>query len=138
VPGSASPWCDAPKSGSAIFAGAHRSLLVAQGDRVRRVRGDKVSIGDADSPADLQLAETRIPLDSSTRLLLATDGVTDQPGGPRQIVFGYERLRRSLARQRAERLEGVLEGVKAEFDACTEGQVRRDDLTMVAIAPRLT
>jgi hypothetical protein len=32
----------------------------------------------------------------------------------------------------------VLQGVKAEFDAYTEGEVRRDDLAMVAIAPRLT
>lgn len=124
-------------SGSAIFAGAHLSLLVAQGDRVRRVRGDRTSIGYADSPADLELTETRVPLDHATRLLLVSDGVTDQPGGQRQIAFGHQRLQRSIARHAASSLEQLLESVKADFDAYTEGEVRRDDVTMVAIAPRL-
>jgi serine phosphatase RsbU (regulator of sigma subunit) len=124
-------------NGTAIFAGARLSLLVAQGDQVRRVRGDKASIGYADSPAELRLAETRVPLDASTRLLLATDGVIDQPGGPKQIAFGYERLRRSFARQGTKRLEGAIEGMKVAFDTYAQGEVRRDDVTMVAIAPRL-
>ncbi len=71
------------------------------------------------------------------RLLLVSDGVIDQPGGEKQIAFGYERLLRSIARHRADRLERVLAGVKGEFDAYTGGEVRRDDVTMVAIAPRL-
>jgi len=124
-------------SGTAIFAGARLSLLVGQGGQVKRVRGDRVSIGYADSPAELGLAETRVPLNPATRLLLATDGMIDQPGGKKQIAFGYERLRRSFARQRADRLEGAVEGIKAEFDSYAQGEVRRDDVTMVAIAPRL-
>jgi serine phosphatase RsbU (regulator of sigma subunit) len=124
-------------NGTATFAGAHLSLIVVQGDRVRRVRGDKASIGYADSPADLRLAEARVPLDRATRLVLVSDGVIDQPGGPKQIAFGYERLRRSIARHRAGSLEDVLAGLKAEFDSYTQGEPRRDDVTMIAVAPRL-
>jgi serine phosphatase RsbU (regulator of sigma subunit) len=124
-------------NGIATFAGAHLSLIVVQGDRVRRVRGDKASIGYADSPADLRLAEARVPLDRATRLVLVSDGVIDQPGGPKQIAFGYERLRRSIARHRAGSLEDVLAGLKAEFDSYTQGEPRRDDVTMIAVAPRL-
>ena len=35
----------------------------------------------------------------------------------------------------AHRIEQLIEGVKAEFDAYTKGEERRDDLTIVAIAP---
>ena len=31
----------------------------------------------------------------------------------------------------------AIAGMKADFDAYTEGEVRRDDVTMMAIAPRL-
>jgi serine phosphatase RsbU (regulator of sigma subunit) len=122
---------------TAVFAGAHLSLLVAQGDRVRRVRGDKASIGYADSPADLRIEESRVPLDAATRLFLVSDGVIDQPGGARQTAFGHERLMRSIARHHTGSLERVLAGVKAEFDAYAALEPRRDDATIVAVVPRL-
>jgi len=112
-------------------------LIVLQGDQVRRVRGERASIGYADSPADLRLSEARIPLDGATRLLLVSDGVIDQPGGAKRIAFGYDRLQRSIVRHRAGSLEQMLEAVKAEFNAYEEGEARRDDVTMIAIAPNL-
>jgi serine phosphatase RsbU (regulator of sigma subunit) len=126
-----------PANRTALFAGAHLSLLVAQGERVRRVRGDKASIGYPDSPADLRIEETGVPLDPATRLFLVSDGVTDQPGGTRRIAFGHQRLMRSIARHRDGSLERVLAGVKADFDSYTKQELRRDDATIVAIAPRL-
>ncbi len=126
-----------PASRTALFAGAHLSLLVAEGDQVRRVRGGKASIGYPDSPADLRIEETRVPLTPDTRLYLVSDGVTDQPGGARRIAFGYERLMRSIARHRDDRLERALAGVKADFEAYTGRESRRDDATIVALVPRL-
>lgn len=126
-----------PVSQTALFAGARLSLLVAQGDRVKRVRGDKVSIGYPESPADLRIEETRVPLAPETRLFLVSDGVTDQPGGARRTAFGHERLMRTIAHHRAGTLEQVLAGVKAEFEVYTGGEPRRDDASIVAFAPRL-
>jgi serine phosphatase RsbU (regulator of sigma subunit) len=123
---------------TAIFAGAHLSLLVAQGERVTRVRGDRSSVGYADSPADLRVRETRVPLDSATRLFLASDGVTDQPGGARRTAFGHQRLMRSIAQHRDGSLEQVLAGVKADLNAYAGRETRRDDATIVALAPRLS
>lgn len=91
-----------PGGRTAHFAGARLSLLVAQGERVKRVRGAKVSIGYPDSPADLRMEETRVPLDAGTRLFLVSDGVTDQPGGARRVAFGHQRLMRSIAPSRPE------------------------------------
>ena len=64
--------------------------------------------------------------------------MTDQPGGPRRIAFGHQRLMRSIARHHRDGgLERVLAGVKAEFEAYAEREPRRDDATILALAPRL-
>ena len=76
-------------------------------------------------------------LDATTRLFLATDGVTDQPGGAKRLAFGYGRLVRTIARHRDGGLDQVLQGVRAELDAYAAQELRRDDLTIVAFAPRL-
>jgi serine phosphatase RsbU (regulator of sigma subunit) len=123
--------------GSAVFAGAHLSLLVARGEQVTRVRGNRASVGYADSPADLRVAETRVPLDRSTRLFLVSDGVIDQPGGARRTAFGYRRLMQAIARHHDGSLEQVLAAVQAELHSYAGAEVRRDDATIVALAPRL-
>ncbi len=127
-----------PAARTAVFAGARLSLLVATADnRVVRVRGDRVSIGYPGSPADARFRETAVPLDPTTRLFLATDGVTDQVGGTRRLAFGYGRLIRTITRHLDRPLDQVLHAVKAELDAYAAGERRRDDLTVVALAPRL-
>lgn len=126
-----------PVARSARFAGARLSLVVAEPETVRRVRGDRVSIGYPDSPAELRVREARVPLTPATRLFLVSDGVTDQPGGARRIAFGFGRLMRSIGRHRGGDLETALAGVKADFASYTEHESRRDDATIVGLKPRL-
>lgn len=119
------------------FAGAKLSLLLARGDAVTRIRGDAISIGYADSPPDPCFRETTLPLTDPTRIFLATDGMVGQPGGARRMAFGYRRLMRLIAERADAPLERVLHGLKAEFAAYAGDEPRRDDMTVVAFAPRL-
>jgi serine phosphatase RsbU (regulator of sigma subunit) len=118
-------------------AGARLSLLVATGKEVTRIRGDKVSIGYPSSPDGHCFAETTLPLDSATRLFLVSDGLIDQPGGPKRLAFGYRRLTRSLAAGADDALRAVVDSLRIELDSHALLQPRRDDVTILALSPRL-
>jgi serine phosphatase RsbU (regulator of sigma subunit) len=121
--------------GVAVFAGARLPLLVERGGTIERVKGDRVSLGYADSPLDHQFAETVLPVEPGLRFFVITDGVTDQIGGPRRRAFGHRRLIRKLADGSGNELETVLAGLLAAVDRYAGGEVRRDDLTILAVEP---
>lgn len=68
------------------------------------------------------------------RLLLVTDGVTDQIGEeapPR--AFGYRRLQQSLARTSNGSVQWCIDDLRQSLQSWQGQQARRDDMTMLAI-----
>jgi serine phosphatase RsbU (regulator of sigma subunit) len=126
-----------PSARRMVFAGARLSLLLDQAGRLTRIQGDRISIGYADSPASPRFRETTIPLDETTRLFLVTDGITDQPGGPKGLAFGFRRLVRGLTEHQGAPLARALEGVASSLAAYAAREPRRDDLTLIGFRPKL-
>ena len=118
------------------WASARLPLLLERQGRIERLPADKVSIGYTDSPPDHRFAEGVITVEPGLRLFVATDGVTDQIGGTRRRAFGMKRLVAQLESMAGQDLESVLEAVVEAVDRHAAGEVRRDDLTLLAIEPR--
>ncbi len=123
------------KRGEAVFAGARLPLLLERRGKVTRLRGDRISLGYADSPPDHRFAATSLPLEPGLRFFIVTDGVTDQIGGARRRAFGHRRLTQILVDASGQELEAVLAAVLAAVDRHAAGEIRRDDLTMLAVEP---
>jgi serine phosphatase RsbU (regulator of sigma subunit) len=84
-----------PEGGRHVrFASARLSLLLTPPGAVEvvTVAGDKLGLGYGSTPADTPWTLQEIPLDKPHRLLVVTDGVIDQIGGPRAIAHGKRRL----------------------------------------------
>ena len=71
-------------------------LLVADGTEVLTIEGKRVGLGYVDTPDDMQWDNHSQQLAPGTMIFVCTDGVIDQIGGPRNIAFGKQRLRRTL------------------------------------------
>ncbi|MGQ7845302.1 SpoIIE family protein phosphatase [Granulosicoccus sp. 3-233] len=125
-------------SGSGVFAGAHLSLTICSEQGTSRIRGDRLSLGYADTPGNPQFQETRFALSADTRLLLHTDGIIDQVGGARGIAFGYKRFASIVRQHRADSLTTLTEALEREFAEYAAGEPRRDDLTVLAFRPALS
>lgn len=111
------------------FAGAHIDLLVANGEEIRHVRGDRNGI-NVRSPRPYSCQT--LDLDAKSVFYLVTDGILDQSGGERGLPFGRsgfaawlkDHSRLSLPEQ-----EAALTNTLNAFRGTTP---QRDDITVLA------
>ena len=63
---------------------------------------------------------------------IATDGVTDQIGGPTgRVSYGYRRLEAILKARCHESAHEITKAVQEDFKQWQGEQIRRDDITLV-------
>ena len=122
-------------SAEGIFAGARLSLILCSAGRAKRIRGDRLSLGYADTPAGPRFEETTFPVGADTKLFLTTDGVIDQLGGPRYIAFGYRRFMDIVETHASKNLDDILGALEDEFSEYAGREKRLDDLAVLAFRP---
>ena len=117
------------------FAGARLPLLVVRpGDApAELVEGDRASVGYRDTPGDRRWTTRQVEVPDGTLLALATDGATDQVGGPKRIAFGRARLAQVLAEGRADPAPALAERVRRALLAWQGTERRRDDLALLLV-----
>ena len=127
--------CRIEADGAIIFAGARLSLLVHENGEVRRLRGDKQSIGYADTPPAPRFREQRVAPGAGL-VVIATDGVIDQIGGPRRIAFGLSRLSRIVGDHAHQGARAVVDITMRTMEGYRGANDRLDDVTVVAFRPK--
>lgn len=120
--------------GELRYAGARLPLLVAAEGRVEAIPGTRTSAGYRSTPEDQAWPSERVRLPEAGALVLATDGVTDQIGGPRGLSFGRRGLAAALAPAAARGAPAVVGAVSAALRAWQGPEPRRDDVTMVVLS----
>ncbi len=126
----------APDRRSLRFASARLSLLVArEGDEsIAQIDGDKVGIGYAETPDNQVWATVDVPLGARSLVVVPTDGVIDQIGGPKQIAHGRRRLMQLMADHRGAHARSLCAAFTASFAEWQGSQRRRDDVSLLAFS----
>lgn len=124
----------APGGRSLKFASARLTLLVATPaqDEPLQLEGDKAGIGYADTPDEQTWSTQEVLLAPGSLLLIPTDGVIDQIGGPKQIAHGRRRLAQFLAERRTATARALCSDFAEHFSRWEHGQRRRDDVSLLA------
>ncbi|NJL11624.1 MAG: SpoIIE family protein phosphatase [Microscillaceae bacterium] len=78
------------------FAGARNHLIYIQDQQLRVIKGDKIPIGGYLYQEDHSYTRHVVPLHTSTRIYLFSDGFADQFGGPEKKKFMMGRFRELL------------------------------------------
>jgi len=120
-----------PGANRLVFAGANTPLYVVEGGAARRIRGDRCGLGHVRSPRDFVFSDVRVALPPGTRVVMATDGIVDQVGGPRRLPFGKSRLMRFLEERADRPVAGLGEELLALVKAYQGDEPRRDDMTVL-------
>ncbi|HAT2608385.1 TPA: SpoIIE family protein phosphatase [Kluyvera intermedia] len=107
----------------------HAFMLGTDDADVINLDGDRKGIGYSDTATDYQWQRHQRPLRRGDTLLIVTDGVTDQIGGPREIMFGKKRIQSLLLQQRALPMSSVSEALLSALTGWQGKQSARDDMT---------
>ena len=107
----------------------HAFMLGADDEEVVNLDGDRKGIGYSDTAKDYQWRRHQRPLRRGDQLLIVTDGVTDQIGGPREIMFGKKRIQSLLLQQRALPMSSISEALLLALTSWQGKQSARDDMT---------
>jgi len=78
------------------FAGAYNPLYIVNGNDIREIKGDKISIGSGGDELNKKFTNTVIQLDKNDCIYLFSDGFADQFGGPKGKKFKYSRFKELL------------------------------------------
>lgn len=121
-------------AGRLHFAGAHQLLLVLRpgGAAVEILDGDPAGIGYAGTALDQAWATHCLELPAGSLVCVCTDGVYDQPGGPKRIAFGKKRLAGLLLEHRDADLAALRHTLMESFAGWQGVEARRDDVTVFA------
>jgi len=117
------------------FAGANIPLIYSQGESLREIKGDRHSLGYRTSLPDFAFTNHILPLEPGMTFYLATDGVTDQVGGPTRRLFGRRRLLQALEAGRHLPMRKQMERIFLILADYRGAEPRRDDLTFVGFTP---
>ena len=120
--------CFSKEEGILRFAGAKSNLYQKMGEDVREMRGDRVSLGydSKQHPIPFNVVETS--LDEESSFYLFSDGITDQIGGEKKLMYGKRRLLRQI--QSSVSVAETIEGIMKDLSSYQADNKRRDDLTL--------
>lgn len=96
---------------------------------VRPLAADRMGVGYTDTPYDYAWDNHQLTLTPQTLFFTTTDGLTDQVGGERRIMYGKRRLEALLLRHRALPMPALAQQLQQEHLQYQGQQPRRDDLT---------
>ena len=112
-------------------ASAKMALLTLLPDsaEVQTFNGERTGVGYVDTPDHMQWTNRCVQLSEGAIVLIATDGIIDQIGGPKNIAFGNQRLRQALLAHRQMPMPALGKKIMEEQKHYQGQQRRRDDLT---------
>lgn len=113
-------WAGGRMSGFVISATSGEAVLLAS---------DRVGIGYTDTPVDYCWSRYERPLNPQDVFFTWTDGLTDQIGGERRIMFGRRRIQALLEEHRHAPMTEMCQSLKEIWLAWQGDEARRDDMS---------
>ncbi len=115
------------------FAGAHRPLYLQRNSEVLEFKGDKFPVGSMEFFNATTFTQQEIPISSSDRILLFSDGFADQFGGPDDKKYTAKRIRDVFAQNQANSISKLADLYNTEIELWKGSNRQIDDILMVGI-----
>ncbi|MDF2641598.1 MAG: SpoIIE family protein phosphatase [Pseudomonas sp.] len=114
------------------FAGANLSLHVLQpnAEQLDTIAGQRMGVGYVDSDLDYAWRVNTVQLSPDSLMFIATDGLIDQIGGPKNIAFGKRKAFNTILEHRTAASKAICEAIRRALSDWQGEQTRRDDMTL--------
>ncbi|MCP4751635.1 MAG: SpoIIE family protein phosphatase [Proteobacteria bacterium] len=116
------------------FAGARQSMICVRNGAVKRMKGDRQSIGYKKSKLDFVFSNHVLEIEDGMSFYLYTDGLIDQVGGDKRVGFGHTRLNRLLLETMETPFEEQQTTILRTFEEYKGTNEIRDDVTILGFS----
>jgi len=117
------------------FAGAGLPLFCYAAGEVRRIPGDRASLGYSAPLRDVPFTDHVIEVEPGMAFYLLTDGVPDHMGGRPRRLLGRKRLASLIAANADCPMEEQILSLQRALESYRGGEPRRDDVTLLGFRP---
>ena len=110
------------------FSGAKMNLYKIVGNNLNEFKGDKLSIGYTEKSHPIEFTNHETDLSDNTNFYIFSDGITDQVGGSKNLMYGKKRLLKHI--NHSNTIKIVFENITKDFSDYEKHNKRRDDLSL--------
>ena len=97
-------------------------------DNVKEFKGNRISIGYSEKPHPIEFINHEIDLSENPNFYIFSDGVTDQVGGSKNLMYGKKRLLKHI--NQSTKIKTVIQNISDDFNDYQKNNSRRDDLSL--------
>ena len=124
--------CFSQKHNLLRYAGAKTNLYQKLDEEVVEIKGDKKSLGYERKEHPIKFKVSEFGLDQNSSFFIFSDGVTDQVGGEKKLMYGKKRVISHI--KEAVDVQSAVNNIIADINQYQAGHKRRDDLTLFGFA----
>lgn len=119
------------EAGIMVFAGAHFNLYVYEDGEVRRIKGDKQSIGYKAADLNFDFKDCSFKISEKQQYYMTTDGLLGQAGGDKGLPFGRKRFLQFISRYHDSCFSDQKKALETILSRYQGDEEQRDDITVV-------
>jgi phosphoserine phosphatase RsbU/P len=120
-----------PAERTLTFAGANLPLYYVHHNQVRKLRGDRQSIGYKRSDLNFEFTNQSLTLEPGMKFYLSSDGLIDQLGGARQRRFGTKQFKQLLLNHNGASFTQQRDVLLHAFQTHKGDGEQQDDVTVI-------
>jgi len=131
--------------GSVSISSGNTNVFICNGEKVTRLRGQKIRVGDGTIKKKEEIEIVKIPADPKNKYFITTDGLYEQigitknevTGKENKLPFGFNRLKEIILENHGKNLNVISDKVWQAFEEYRGDAARRDDIQFISIKPRI-
>lgn len=120
------------KNGTVTASCTHMPIYVCNGKEVIRLRGQHIFVGEGSISKKENIRVIHIPANPNHKFYIASDGLSDQPGGAHDRPYGYGKFQDIILANHDEAQSVILDRVWDAFEAWRGQEARVDDFELIS------
>jgi len=123
------------KDGSVTTSAGNTNVFMCNGREVTRIKGQSIKIGDGRIKSKDDIVVHTIPANPDNKFYIASDGLSDQIGGEKEIQYGYKEFKNIILGNHWKKQEIISDKIWIAFEKYRGNQPRRDDFQLFTFKP---
>jgi serine phosphatase RsbU (regulator of sigma subunit) len=123
------------RDGSVTYSSANINILICDGNAVRRVRGQKIFIGEGKLERKEEIETEIITVNKDNKFYIASDGVFSQSGGAFGRPYGYKDFERVILENHDKTQEEIANAYQTAFNLYRGDEPQVDDIMVISVKP---